>query len=228
MWCRSPSCTPCSTSEMTKRRRSSRSNEFLVQVHVRFSFRGHNTFGQLTAVVVDETVLPLEKVGDGLRLDANLDPAQAGQKQVHFPHEAGGTALAVAGGPHHQAHLAPFALEQPPFCREFAGADQSRGRKVKALTAHAQAGVFAKRLFPIGEEIGPGDLALDQDRAALPFPADYVRSFSTGTGLFREHDPAAIFPPQPLLRKTDKLLVGHDLFFIVKPSLLKSNFIAST
>src|SRR5215470_3832499 len=134
MWCRSPSCTRCSTSEMTKRRRSSRSNEFLkekilrvlcgktsptsVQVHVRLSFRGQNTFRQPSAVVVDETVLPFEEVGDGLRLDANLDPAQAGQKQVHFPHEARGTALAVAGGPHHEAHLAALVFEQAPFCRQ--------------------------------------------------------------------------------------------------------------
>ena len=172
----------------------------------------HNTFRQPTPVVVDQTVLPFEEVGDGLRLDANLDPAQAGQKQVHFPHEARSTALAVARGFHYQAHASALAFEQPPFCRELVGADQSRGREVKALTAHAQAGVFAKRLFPIGEEIGPGDLALDQDRAALPFPTNYVRRFSTGTGLFREHDAAAIFPPQPLLGKTDKLLVGHDLF----------------
>jgi hypothetical protein len=36
---------------------------------------------------------PFEEFGDGLRLNADFHAAQAGEKKIHLPHEAGCTVL---------------------------------------------------------------------------------------------------------------------------------------
>jgi hypothetical protein len=71
--------------------------------------------------------------------------------------------------------------------------------------------VFAKGFFLVGKEIGPGDFALYQHRAAGAFPSDHVRRFAAGAGLFRKDDATAVSAAKPLFGLPYKLLVGHPL-----------------
>src|SRR5689334_18976714 len=53
-----------------------------------FFFRGEYSFGQLASVVLGHAVLPFQKLGNGLRLNAHFHPAQTGQQKPHFSDEA--------------------------------------------------------------------------------------------------------------------------------------------
>jgi hypothetical protein len=64
-------------------------------MHVALRFWRDHAFGQAPAVVLHQAVFPFEEIGDGLRFDADFHAAQAGQQQVHLPHQAGFGALAV-------------------------------------------------------------------------------------------------------------------------------------
>jgi hypothetical protein len=177
---------------------------------VGLGFRRDDAFRQTSAVVFNEAVLPFEEFGDGLGLNADFHPAQAGEKQIHLPHEAGFTALAVARRLHRQAHFARLAFQQSPALWQFLRGDHSRGSQVKTLTTHALRWVFAAELFPVGKEISAGDFAFNQHGAVLAFPADHVRGFPAGAGLFRQDDSATVTSPQPVFPHTDQLSVGHD------------------
>jgi hypothetical protein len=50
-----------------------------LQKHILFFVGRNQTLGQSAAIVFGHAILPFKKVGDALRLDANLDPAQAGE-----------------------------------------------------------------------------------------------------------------------------------------------------
>src|SRR6185437_15711977 len=102
------------------------------------------------------------------------------EKQIHLPHEAGFTALAVARRFDDKANFARFAFQQSPAFGQFLPGNHSRGSEVKTLTTHALRWVFAVELFPVGKEVSTGDFALNQHGAVLALPADYVRGFSAG------------------------------------------------
>ncbi len=84
-------------------------------MHVRLGFRRDDSFRQPSSVVLREAVLPLEKVGDGLRFNADFNPAQAGQEKVHLPYESLVGALALAAGLDRQLDLPALALQESPL-----------------------------------------------------------------------------------------------------------------
>src|ERR1700722_13423720 len=57
---------------------------FWLEEDVGFVFGGGQALGKSAAVVLRHAVFPLEKISNALRLDAHLDAAQAGEKEVHF------------------------------------------------------------------------------------------------------------------------------------------------
>ncbi len=63
----------CTAGELYGRRRS-------YQVRVLFLRGSHDALGQLASVIGGHAVLPLQKVGDPLRLDPHLYPAQTRQQ----------------------------------------------------------------------------------------------------------------------------------------------------
>src|SRR5262245_40904171 len=128
----------------------------LSQVNVWLGFGRDDTFRQTAAVVFDQAVLPLEKVGDGLWLDSDLDTAKAGQQKVHFAHEAGLAALALAARLHGDADFTAFTFEQAPFPGQLIGGNEALRDTVKTLTSHGELGIFAEGLFLVGKEVGAG------------------------------------------------------------------------
>src|ERR1041385_379166 len=68
------------------------------QMDIRLGFRGRDAFRQASTVVFSEAVLPFQKICDGLRLNADFNAAQAGQQEIHLPHQAGLAALGLATG----------------------------------------------------------------------------------------------------------------------------------
>jgi len=177
-----------------------------------FGFGRRDSFGQAAAVVFGEAVFPLQKISDGLRLDAHLDPAEAGQQKIHLPHQADFGTLGLATGLYRHCDFAAFILQQPPGAWQVALDDHSLGNEIEAFAAHAGFRLLAKGLLAVGEKIGARDFALDQDRAAGIFPADHVGCLAAGARLFGEHDAAAIASPQPLFSQLDELLMGHGIY----------------
>src|SRR5438477_5132244 len=55
---------------------------------IAFFLRRQKSFRQSAPVVIRHTIFPLEKIGDGLRLNANFHTAEAGEKQIHFMTES--------------------------------------------------------------------------------------------------------------------------------------------
>src|SRR6185437_4962341 len=80
-----------------------------------------DSFRQRAAIVVRHAVFPLEKVGNGLRLNANLDPAQAGKQQIHLVTKSGGGAH-FCGRVDNLFYLAVAEFEQSPSLGEIFGA----------------------------------------------------------------------------------------------------------
>lgn len=152
-------------------------------MNVRLGFLGCDSFRQAAAVVFDEAVLPFEKISDGLRLNAYLNAAQAGQEEIHLPHESGLAALALAAGLDGYPNFAAFAFKQSPLGRELIGGDQALWREIKTLAAHGQLGILAEGLLAISKEVGAGDFALYHHGAASSFPADDVWRLTAGAGL---------------------------------------------
>src|SRR5690242_11698659 len=87
------------------------------EMNVRFQFRSHDAFGQSAPVVFDEPVLPFQKIGDRSGLNPDLHATQAGQEQIHLPHQPGFTALAAAWGFAYDGDLSRPALKQSPALR---------------------------------------------------------------------------------------------------------------
>jgi hypothetical protein len=185
-------------------------------VDVALRVRTDNAFRQRAAIVFDQPVFPLEEIGDGLRLNADFDAAQAGEQQVHLPHESGLAALADTRRFGDEGDFAAAGLKQSPAFRQFGFVEQSARREIEALTAHALLRIFAEGLLAVGKKVGAGDLALDDDRAAFALPADDVRSLTAGAGLFRENDAATISAAEPVFGEANELGVGHEIVFIAR------------
>ena len=79
------------------KRTAAKASGELRQVSIRFLVRRGNPFRQSAAVVLGHAVLPLQKFGDGLRLDAHFHAAQTCQQQVHLFHQPGGGTQDPAG-----------------------------------------------------------------------------------------------------------------------------------
>ena len=181
----------------------------LCQMNVRLRFLGRDSFRQASAVVLNEAVLPFEKIRDGLRLNAHFYATQAGEQKIHLPHEAGLAALAFAAGLDGNADFTAFAFKQSPLGWKLVHGDQPLRREIKTFTAHGELGILAERLFAIGKEVGAGDFALDYHGAARALPANDVGRLAAGAGLFREDDAATISGTKPLLGEADEDCMGH-------------------
>ena len=179
-------------------------------MHVRLGLLGDNSFGQAAAIVFNEAVLPFEKIGDGLRFNADLDAAEAGEEKIHLPHQAGLAALALAAGFDGDTNIAALTFKQSPLGRKLVDDDQALRDEIKALAAHGKLGIFAEGLVAVGEEVSAGDFAFDHHGAAGALPADDVGCLAAGAGLLGEDDAATISGAKPLLGKTDERGVGHE------------------
>jgi hypothetical protein len=179
------------------------------QMKIGLGFLGHDSFRQVSAVVFDQPVLPLEKVGDGLRLDPHLDSAQAGQQKIHLPHQADLAALALPAGFHGDPDFTAFRFQQSPLGRKFFGGDEPLRNQVEAFAAHRLRGIFAERLVAVGKEVGAGDFALNHHGTAFALPGDDVGRLAARTRLLGKNDAATITGTEPLLGKADERGVGH-------------------
>ena len=127
-------------------------NNFRLEKGIRFFLRGCEALGHRPAIVFRHAIFPFEKIGDRLRLDANFDPLEAGEKQVHFVAKAPCQAE-VGGGVMNQSNFPAPKFEQSPACRQFVSTDDAGRREVETLASHTDAGLHAKRFFLVREEI---------------------------------------------------------------------------
>jgi len=116
--------------------------------------RRDNSFRQPAAVVLRHAVLPFQEIGNGLGFDADLNPAQAGQQQVHLPHQSDLCSLGLAVGLHGHGDFASFALQQTPGLGHFIFPDHSLRGKVEPLAAHADLRFLAEGLLPVRQKVG--------------------------------------------------------------------------
>src|SRR5579863_4436437 len=89
--------------------------------------------GQAAAVVVGHAIFPFEKIGDGLRLDPDFHPPQAGQKKIHLRLESTGATQILLRRPNHFDRPRPV-FEQTPSGRHFFGTGQSGRSQIESLT----------------------------------------------------------------------------------------------
>lgn len=152
---------------------------------------GGEAFGKRAAIVFGHAVLPLEEVGDALRLDANFDAAEAGEEQVHLVAESGGGAeIFRRGMDEFNASAAEF--EKPPTWGKFFHLDERGRGEVETFAADAFLRLLAEGLGAIGEEVGAGDFAFDENGVGGLLPSDGVGHLAADAGLLGEHDAATV------------------------------------
>src|SRR5581483_12419391 len=181
----------------------------LANVVVLLAFGWNDIGRQNTAVILRHAVLPLEKLGNRLRLDTDFHPPQAGQQQIHFVHQTGWRSMIVAWRPKHDFNLASVALQKPPAIRHLLRRDESAWNHVEALAAETFA-VFSKRLVQISEEVGARRLALNHDRSAAALPANRVRCLAAYASLFGQDNTATV-AAQPGNRPRNELGMSHAI-----------------
>src|ERR1700683_4935934 len=104
------------------------------QKSIRFLLRGNQPFRQTASVVFGHPVFPLEKIGDGLRLNSNFHPPQTRQQKIHFVLETSWRPQILSR--RLDAHrLAPAHFQQSPSRRQFIDPYENRRSQVITLTA---------------------------------------------------------------------------------------------
>jgi FAD binding domain len=134
----------------------------VIEEQILFPIGRCHSFGMLSAVVFRHPVLPFQELRNGLRLDADFDPPQTCQEQVHLATKAFLTAQVFPRG----AQLLDASVvdfQQTPPLRQLIGTDQPTRNQIKALASHSKFRLLPKRLGTVGKEIGTRDFALYQD-----------------------------------------------------------------
>src|SRR5579872_962244 len=86
-----------------------------IEKAIAFLFGRNDSLRQSAAVVFRHAVLPFQKIGDRLRLNANFDAAETRQKQIHLVAEAGGSAQVFGGGRDHVDFTVVIGEQSPAF-----------------------------------------------------------------------------------------------------------------
>src|ERR1019366_3440129 len=81
------------------------------KIMVLFFVRRSDALGQAATVVFRQAVLPLQELGNRLRLDAYFHPPQARQQQVHLFHQAHWASQVLLPRLYRHLYLSAFALE---------------------------------------------------------------------------------------------------------------------